>query len=198
MGRYAKDTGGGDFQDAPIGTHIARCIRLIDLGTHESEYQGTKTKRNQIVVGWELPTELMDDQQPFIVHKFYTNSLSEKSKLRPDLEAWRGRPFSSTELDGFDLEQILGKCCLVSVIAKQNGGVKVGGLMALPKGTKVPPAHNDCWAYWIESHSEDAFAKVPKGFQKMIMESDEMRDGGPKREPGEDADEPKLDDEIPF
>jgi hypothetical protein len=110
MGRYANDTGGGDFQHAPIGTHAARCIRLIDLGTQQGEWQGKPTFKNQVLVMWELPDELMEAQddgqpRPFIVSKFYTNSLSEKANLRKDLTTWRGRDFTDDELDRFDLQR---------------------------------------------------------------------------------------------
>ena len=54
MGRYATAAGGGkDFEQAPAGSHVARCIKIIDLGTQESEYQGVKTIKNQILVSWE-------------------------------------------------------------------------------------------------------------------------------------------------
>lgn len=45
----------------------------------------------------------------------YTLSLHEKSKLRPMLEAWRGRKFTNEELEGFDLERLLGANCQVQV-----------------------------------------------------------------------------------
>ena len=40
MARYASDTGGGDFQQSPAGSHIARCVKLTDLGTQTGEYEG--------------------------------------------------------------------------------------------------------------------------------------------------------------
>lgn len=199
MGRIARDSGGGDFQDAPIGTHVARCIRLYGIGTHTSEYQGKENTREQLIVGWELPSESMDDGQPFIVHKFYTLSLGEKANLRADLEAWRTKPFTPEELHGFDLENVLGKCCLVSVIPKASGkGVRVGGLMSLPKGTTLPPAHNKVWSYWLEEHTDEKFSQVPKGFQKMILESHERTGNGgapgKMRQPGDD----EIESDIPF
>lgn len=198
MGRYATENGnGGDFQEAPVGTHVARCIRMYDIGTHTGEYQGKVTTRNQLVLAFELPEEKMDDGQPFIVHKFWTNSLHEKANMRHDLEAWRGRPFTDAELKKFDLQQILDKCCLLSVIEK-NGKARAGGIMALPKGTKVPPAHNDVWAYWIDEHDEETFAKVPKGFQKLVMESQEMRKGPAAAASSNGGGSLDMTDDVPF
>src|SRR4051812_4472100 len=121
MGRYAQDNGGGDFQSAPVGTHIARCIRLIDLGTQQGEWMGKPTHKNQVLVMWELPNEMMqteDGDKPFIVSKFYTNSLGEKANLRKDLTTWRGRDFTDDELNKFDLQTILGAACMLSVVPK--------------------------------------------------------------------------------
>lgn len=91
MSRYASDTGGGDFEQAPAGSHIARCVKLTDLGTQEGEYEGVKNTRNQVLCTWELPIELMDDGKPFLVSKFYTNSLVVKATLHRHLVSWRGR-----------------------------------------------------------------------------------------------------------
>ena len=69
MGRYAKDAGGGDFAPAPAGNHIGRCIKVIDLGTQHSEYQGKPTVRNQVFIQWELCEEKMDDGKPYSDYK---------------------------------------------------------------------------------------------------------------------------------
>ena len=31
---------GGDFKPVPAGLHLARCYRIIDLGTQRSEFDG--------------------------------------------------------------------------------------------------------------------------------------------------------------
>ena len=165
----------GTFVSAPAGSHIARCIRLIDIGTQHGEYQGKPTTRKQIIVMWELPNELMDDGKPFIASKFYTASLSEKANLRKDLEAWRGRAFSDEELAGFDLQNILGKPCMLSIVAKDGGGTKIGGVMALPKGTNVPVASNDVWAFDIDSWDDERFTTMSDGIKKLIQGSDEFK-----------------------
>ena len=128
MGRYAKSSG-GEFQQCPAGTHVARCIKLIDLGTQHGEYQGKPTRREQIVVQWEVPGETIDTEsgpQPMIVSKFYTNSLGEKANLRGDLETWRGLQFTPDELAGFDLMKILNAPALINVIHNEHGAFAGG------------------------------------------------------------------------
>jgi hypothetical protein len=183
MGRYASDTGGGDFKPAPHGTHIAICIGLTDLGTQHGEYQGKPTVRNQLLVTWELPEETFDTDdgpKPFIVSKFYTNSLSEKANLRADLVSWRGRDFTAEEIRRFDLQAILGKPCLLSIVHDEKDGrvrAKVKAVMAVAKGTKAGESHNAPKAFWLdkEEWSQEAFDELPEGIQKIIKQSDEYK-----------------------
>ena len=56
-----SDSGGGDFEQPPVGTTVARCVKIIDIGTQKGEYQGKATSKRQCIIGWELPNELMDD-----------------------------------------------------------------------------------------------------------------------------------------
>ena len=67
-----------------IGVHKARCVKVIDLGTQKQEYGGEISWKRQILVIWELPEELNNDQ-PMTISKFYTLSLHEKSNLGKDL-----------------------------------------------------------------------------------------------------------------
>ena len=39
MSFYVEDKG-GNFERCPSGMHLARCYRIIDLGTQKSEYMG--------------------------------------------------------------------------------------------------------------------------------------------------------------
>ena len=197
MGRYAKDSGGGDFQQAPAGNHVARCIRLIDLGTQHTEYQGKALARNQILITWELPDERMENGDPFIVSSFFTNSLSEKSNLRPFLEAWRSRTFTAEELAGFDLETIVNVPCMLSVVHTDKGKSRVSSAGALPKGIKCPPAVNEQFCYWIDEHEPAIYEKIGEGLRKIIEQSDEWkaRATKPKSSGGSIMD---MQDDVPF
>lgn len=203
MGRYAQDTGGGDFQQAPEGSHIGRCIRLIDIGTHHGEYQGAPTIRNQVIVQWEIPGETIaidGEDKPLVVSKFYTNSLSEKANLRKDLETWRARAFSVAELLKFDLMTILGAPAMLSVVHNEKGKAVVQGVMKLPKGVTCPDAFNESDAFWIDEWDQQKFDDMSKGFQRLIMDSDEYKasvNGAPVRSTKASTVD-TLDDDIPF
>ena len=204
MGRFTSDTGGGDFKAAPEGTHLARCIQIIDIGTHHGEYQGQPTVRNQVIVRWELPMETVDTQdgaQPMLVSKFYTNSLGEKANLRKDLEAWRGRQFTPQELMQFDLMNILNAPCMVTVVHNEKGKAKVQSVTGIPKGMQCPGAVNKPTAFWLDEWDDNAFHALPKGFQELITQSDEYKanlappgQAAPARGNVDDT----LGDDIPF
>lgn len=137
-----KDNGGVDCAKVPTGTHVGRCIALIDLGTTESKFG----KKRDVLIRWELPHEKQHDGEPFTIGQFYNQSLNEKSNLRAMLKSWRGRDFTEEELAGFDPRKILGHTCMVGVIEKrgESGDVRhvVGSVSAMPKGMEVPPQVN--------------------------------------------------------
>ena len=83
-----------NYTPPPAGMHIARCYRLIDLGTQPKSFQGKPTgEARKIMASWELLGEdRMDDGKPFTMSKSWFLSMHEKATLRKDLESWRGRP----------------------------------------------------------------------------------------------------------
>lgn len=175
------DKGGGDFTPPPIGNHVARCVRVIDLGTQTGEYMGEKTVKRQCMIGWELPTELIQggeyDGKPFLVSKFYTASLSEKANLRKDLESWRGRAFTERELEGFDSKNVLGVPCLVNVIHETKKGrtrAKITSVTGIAKGMQVPAQVTPSIYFSLEEFDPTVFAALSDGIKKIIQQSPEF------------------------
>lgn len=198
----------GNFTPAPAGTHVARCIKILDLGTQKEEWQGDASFKQKVLVAWELPTELIQDGekagQPFVVSKFYTQSLSEKANLRKDLETWRNRPFTATELEGFDAKNILGKPCLLTIVHTDKGKVKVSAVTSVPKGMAVPPQVNPSVYFSLEEFDEKVFATLSDKLKQMVMASPEYQQlVNPNTGPGQSSDwtpgDPPADlDDTPF
>lgn len=168
---------------APSGTHFARCYSILDLGTHEKEFSGQKKRVREIRMSWELPSELHvfseeKGEQPFCVHKTYTMSLHEKANLRHHLEAWRGKPFTEQELAGFDLANVLGAPCLVTVVHVEKNGktyANIASVTSLPKGMAKLPAVNPVVEYSLEHHDQKVFDALPKFVQEIIHTSEEWK-----------------------
>lgn len=135
---------GGDFKPAPQGTWPAVCVDVVDLGIVQPRNPQYKPA-HRIQLRWILDAPPVDgDNKPPMVVRGFGLSLGEKSLLRPFLEAWRGRAFSEQELEGFDVETVIGVNCQLQVIHKQEGGkvyANVTGVLPLGKGMakmKVP------------------------------------------------------------
>jgi len=131
---------GAKFEVCPAGSHVGVCIDVVDLGMIKSNYSGKSKTQHKIRVVWQV-AENREDGKPFHVSKRYTLSLHEKSSLRKDLESWRGRPFTDGELEGWDVEGVLGAAAMLSVVqTAQQGNVyaNVSAIMRPPKGMPVP------------------------------------------------------------
>ena len=103
-----------NYTPAPAGAHIGVCVDVIDIGLKEVTFQGKTKMQHKIDIAWQID-ELRDDGKRFVVYKRYTLSLSEKANLRHDLESWRGRPFTAEEERGFDVENVKGANCILSI-----------------------------------------------------------------------------------
>ena len=201
-----SDSGGGDFEQAPAGTHVARCVRLIDIGTQFGEYQGKPNALRKVVVTWELPNELMTEGdfrgKPFLVNKWYTASLGEKANLRKDLVNWRGREFTDEELRGFEAKKILGTTCMLSLTPNEKGKVRVTGVMKLPKGSDAPQQINPSIYFSLErdEFNQATFDSLSEFWQGEIKKSPEWADlqGKPGPVKASSSKFEDMESDIPF
>lgn len=102
------------FTPPDEGVHLACACDVVDLGIADHGF-GDK---HYIEIRWQLEDVNPETGERFIVRRRYTNTLHEKSALARDLQTWRGRKFTKAELDGFDVEQIIGKPCQVQIAHK--------------------------------------------------------------------------------
>jgi hypothetical protein len=132
MAIIAKESS-SNYIPAPPGTHAAVCVDVVDLGMMENKFK-PGTQQHKIKIVWQIGED-QPDGNPFLVRQRYTLSLHEKATLRRDLESWRGRVFSAEELQGFDIEVLIGVRCMISVIQDATGQyANVQAIMKLPKG----------------------------------------------------------------
>lgn len=203
MGFVAKDNGGGDrkFENAPAGAHVARCFRVIDLGTQTFSVKGETKQAWQCVITWELG-KTMSDGKPYTINEKYTVSLNEKAKLNAILEGWRGRKFTDVERNGFEMKNLLGKVCFLNIVHSSRGDktyANVASAMPVPEGMSSPAPVNELVYYTIGEHDESVFEKLPKYYREMIQKSPEYQrlshNPAPAAAAGAD---PEFDDDIPF
>ena len=184
-----KETGSAvDFDPAPQGMHIARCIRIIDLGTAmDTMYQKEK---HDVFFMWEIPGEMKsyekDGQQvtePFTIGKYYTMSLSEGAHLRTDLESWRSVGFTPAELAGFDPKKVCGAPCMINVVHKPKKkkptevSAVITAVTPLVKGLECPPAVHPLVYFSMDDGEFDQviFDNLSSGLKARVIQSSEYR-----------------------
>lgn len=118
------------YSPCPEGLYDAICVDVIDLGTVPTAY-GDK---HQLQILWEVRS---DEGMVYHLSKRYAASLHEKAKLAQDLKAWRGGvELSAEEMRGFDLEQLVGKCCQLLVTHFEREGTAYASVDKILKPKK--------------------------------------------------------------
>jgi len=204
-----------DFKIVPPGSHLARCYRIVDVGTQAVEWQGQQKFLRKVMIGWEVHGEeengsplLTDEGEPLAMFKNYTLSWSENANLRKDLQNWRGVPWKDEEVNRFDLKNILGQWCMLNVIHAEGKNNKVfanvAGITPVPgiiKKGGLPQGVNALQMFRLADPDWALFETFSKGLKAKIEASPEFKamKKGPAPMPtanGSGFDD--MDDDIPF
>jgi len=175
MTTFAAMTEGGTYTPAPEGTHGARLLQVIDLGTQDGIYG---PKRN-LMVTFELTSKLMDDGRPYTVTAWYGASLNRKSNLRKALTSWLGRELNVDEVQEFSWNEFAETPCLVQVTHKTNDSgevrTKVQSITAIPEGMDVAPLTGELLIFDLENFDEEVFSNISEGIQAIVQKSPEYQ-----------------------
>lgn len=192
----AKDSGEtSTFTPVPPGMHLARCYRVVDLGTQRMEWQGQVKELPKIMVQFEVHGEddsgktlLTNKGEPMTISKNFTLSLGEKSNLRRDLQTWRGRDFTQAELRGFELKNILDQWAMISVSKSAgNNGKEYTNIMSInpvPANIKkagLPKGHNEASIFSIRDADMVLFETFSQNLKAKIMSSPEWKENEGRR-----------------
>lgn len=190
----------GDYELCPAGNHIGRCIRIIDIGTIESNFQGKSLWQHKIKLGFELPLEKMEDDRPFSVWSELTLTMSEKGHLRPLLEGWRGKNFNDEEAEEFDILKLLNKTCMINVVHNE-GYANIKSIAQIPKGTRCPDPINEVYGFELSNFNQNIFEKLTEKTREKIMRSKEWEAMNNEDVANQDASEAEADageEDCPF
>ena len=216
MSFFVESTGNKDFKMVPSGSHLARCYRIIDVGTQPTEWQGQQKFLRKVSVFWEVNGEeedgtplLTDKGEPLAIFKNYTLSWRENANLRKDLQSWRGTPWTDAEANRFDLKNILGQWCMLNVIHAEGKGNKiyanVAGISPVPgiiKKSGLPTGFNKLQMFRLAEPDWEMFETFSKSLKSKIEASPEFKllkkpPAAPKAsEPSSGFDD--MDSDIPF
>ena len=214
MALVAKESGGSanTFFNVPSGMHLARCYRVIDLGTQKSEYLGQIKHLPKVMLQFEVFGEDENGKplttpkgEPLSVTKNFTLSLSEKATLRKDLQTWRGREFTADELRGFELKNVLGAWAMLSIVkAVGNNGKdysNIQAILSVPPQIKkagLPEGHNPLLIFSIDEPDMAAFDTFRDGLKEKIMSSPEWQAKNSKDSSKPSSGFDDMDNDIPF
>jgi hypothetical protein len=215
MSLVAKTEGSNsNFVPVPTGMHLARCYRIIDLGTQESTYMGNVKQLHKVMFQFEVHSEdaqgnptVTSKGDPMTVSKNFTVTLAEKSTLRKDLQTWRGKDFAPEELKGFELKNVLGQWAMLSVVETQNNGntyTNIATINPVPSSMKkngLPEGKNELKLFSIDDADMELFESFSDNLKNKIRQSPEWErlHGGPSA--GNSAPSANFDDmadDLPF
>jgi len=196
------------FKPVPPGTHLARCYRIVDLGTQETNYQGKVSTQRKMMVQFEVHGQDDDGNalvtrtgEPMSISKNYTVSLGEKARLRQDLISWRGKAFTPEELKGFELKNLLGVWCMLSVVETPGNDGKIYSninaitpVPAVVKKNGLPSYFNKPGIFSIDNPDMELFETFSDYLKAKIQSSPEWQSRNNKSI----IKDIEIDDDIPF
>lgn len=175
------------YELCPSGTHIARLYKIINLGTHDTEWQGQAKTSAKIRLYWELPNEMKEYEKdgqkvsaPFAISRELTFSMGEKANLRHLVEGMIGTILQEDEAYTFDIEKLLGMACLLTVVhetGKSSGKkfAKVSATAPLMKGMEAPAQFNKSELIDTTTLSEEEIRKLPQWLMDQVRDSHEYK-----------------------
>lgn len=181
------------FTPHPDGPHMLLCVDVVDLGEAVVTYQNNPPYLTQ-KVALIFASGLKDAHgNLWEVAREFTLSTGRKSKLRPFLESWRGKPYDG-DYPEVPLDKLVNAPAytVISHQVSQSTGytyANITSIAPIPPGTPKPKVEGyvrlDRWEKRKAQYAEDAQA-----FRKSI--------GAP--ESGDFSAPPKkhADDELPF
>lgn len=201
----------GNFKPAPAGATHARCVRIIDLGTQVKPKFNTAART--ILFGFECPELLMEGGdnagKPYLVMQRFTASLSAKSKLKPFIEGWFGKPIATAEQIAHlsqNMHTLLGRWALISIAHSDDGEHANITFAAKPMAAFNPSAYpaviNEHIYLSLDptAFKRQDFEKLSDAIKDVIKRSPEWKTlTGEADDAGDTgAGAPPADDDVPF
>lgn len=177
MSLIAKSEGNVNIEKLEDGVYTAVSSMIVDLGMQKNALDSNI--RRKFLMVWNIVDEFVEingEKLPRIISKEYTLSLNEKSNLRKDLQAWRGKPFTDEELQGFDMKNILNKACQLQIITIEKNGksyTNIASIMGLPKGMTVQLLDNIIEFYTTNSETWENLKYIPKWMIEKIKKAEQ-------------------------
>ena len=116
------------------------CIGVFDIGNWKTVFAGEEKIKHKLLIRFEVDEKIEGgeyDGKNKCLNKWYNFSMHPKSTLRKDIQSWRGRELTDEEAEDFDLCDLVGQQCLLSVVNKDGNGrtfQNITSISTVPKG----------------------------------------------------------------
>lgn len=195
------------FKPVPPGMHLARCYRIVDLGTQTDPY-GAKPK---IMLQFEVHSEDEDGNplvttkgEPMTISKNFNAYIrSELSGLRKQLVSWRGREFTADELKKFDLRNVLNQWAMLSIVKeKKDDGREYTNIVTInpvPPNIKkagLPEPYNEAKFFDLDDPDMELYDSFSDNLKNRICASPEWQSRTVTHQTK--VREDSLEDDVPF
>lgn len=172
------------YEQIPEGAYPARIYRILHIGTVPNEMYGGTV--NKAYITFEFPTETRvfdkdKGEQPMTLSNEYTLSFGDKSNLKKVIDACDPKALKvGTDgiVEEFDVESLVGKACLVTVIHKTTAKgtyANISACTVLPKGMDCPPQVNASKVLNYDNFDVEYFNTLPEFLKKKIQASAEYK-----------------------
>jgi len=159
MAFFVPETSSGSERELiPAMPHLAVCCGIADLGSKEKTFKGETKWKRVINIQFELAGlrdkgdyEGVAFDRPRYAGMKHNLDMSPKSWLRRDICAWIGRQLSDAEAKAFDIDQLIGKPCILSFQHSDCGKwSNIAGIMPIMAGQVAPRLEAIPYSYSIE------------------------------------------------
>lgn len=192
------------FDPVPAGNHVARLYQIIHIGTISNPFQGQERQVDTLRLVFELCNErkvFKEDggEQPYSIGANYTFSMGNKANLRKIVQGILGKVLSDDEAFDIEIEKLLGKACLLSVVHKETSTGKTIALIQsaspLPKGLEAPDMSNLPKFIDVNESDRDELDTLPDFLRDKVQSSEEY---GVRFLGKGMSEEKSLEDSVPF
>lgn len=111
------------FKPHAEGQFVGQCVDTIDLGEKVQDFPGTPSYLAQ-TCALVFRTGEVNEQtgEPIDIAREFTVSMGEKANLRKFLEQWRGKPYTTEQIEaGVPLDKLTGNHALLTISHRTSG-----------------------------------------------------------------------------
>ena len=187
----------------PTGNHIGTLYKITYVGTVNTGFKnddGSDKYQYKVRLTWELPNELRDfgsdgeeKMLPMSISREMTFSLYKSEKqtavLRTIAHAMLGTALTDQEAEAFDIDELLGKSCMIDVSHEVNNAngmtfAKATTFSSVPNGFDVPAQINENKVENVSEMSREDIDAMPEFIREKMKGSKEyeLRFNAPRSE----------------